>query len=176
MHIKKCLNIAGRNISLSFSLSYGLPQVVYRYWHMLCCASGLASRHTIKILSATQGEEIYLVFSWQMSQCTHTHTHKEGASWTLNRCLGSFSYPEILLFFFICTDVKHTFCARVFVEGIWWVIGSYWFSFQYDCAVKTESHAQVGSDLRLSYCVCHDVECAVWPLWLDVVFLQRRAS
>lgn len=72
------------------------------------------------------------------------------------------------MFFFILTYVKLTVCVCVCAGGIWRVIGCYWFSFQCDCAVETEIQAQVGSDLRLGYCVCHDEECAVY-LW-DVIF------
>ena len=120
--------------------------------------------------------DLWGLFFFQMSSevHTHTHTHTHMHTLTVHLCLGSFSYPEILLFFFILTDAKLTLC--VCVGRIWRVIVCYWFSFQCDCAVETEIQAQVGSDPRLSYCVCHDVECAVWLLWLDVVFLPRGAS
>lgn len=96
----------------------------------------------------------------------------DGASYILAvHCrLECFSYPEILLFFSILSNPKLTLLVCVFV-CVWMrrLIGCYWVSFQCDCAVETEIQAQVGSDLRLSYCLCVMMwnvlcDCSDWIL------------
>lgn len=61
-----------------FFLTYLLlPKVVYRYRHMLCCASGLASRRTIKF-SAQLREKRFIASI--PDRCLSAHTHVQRGS------------------------------------------------------------------------------------------------